>query len=235
MTEQQRNKNLFDALLTVAVAEAFEAEMGALPPEEDLAGFEPSPALEQRIRRLIRENFRKAAAKRAALTIGKIAACLCILLSVSCVVLLSVEATRIAIFNAIIEWNEKYTSFQFANTGSAETVGGFKRPSYLPEGYTEKEAEFHEICAFLVYENSAGDMIIINEQLAEASTTAIDNERHEYSEITVNGVRAHLFKAMAEDDVYIILLEDRGIVYTVLADIDVGELIRIAGSLVGGR
>lgn len=235
MTELRRNKSLFDALLTVAVSEAFEAEMDALPPDEDLAGFEPSPALEQRIRRLIGKSQRQAAARRVAGTIGKIAACVCILLSVSGVVLLSVDATRIAIFNAIIEWNEEFTSFQFADTGGAEVVNGFRRPSYLPEGYTEKEAEFHEISAFLVYENSDGNLIIVNEQLAEASTTAIDNERHEYSEITVNGVKAYLFKAMAEDDAHIILLEERGIVYTVLADIDIDELIRIAGSLVGSR
>ncbi len=143
--------------------------------------------------------------------------------------------TRIAIFNAIIEWNEEYASFQFADAGEKDAVSGFKRPSYLPEGYAEKKAEFHEISAFLVYENSAGGMIIINEQKAGTSTTAIDNERHEYSEITVNGVRAYLFKAMAEDDAHIILLEDRGIVYTVLAAIDVDELIRIAESLVDGR
>jgi hypothetical protein len=234
MTDRQKNEILLDALLKLAVAEAYGAEIDSLPDEEALAGHTPSPELDRRIGNLVRKYGRRAAAKRAFKTIGKAAACLCILLTVSAVVLLSVRATRNAIFNAVIEWTDKYTQFRFeepAGQSSDPSEAHFRRPTYLPAGYTEKSSEIHEIIGTIVYENGAGGTIVLSMQKAATGTTAIDNERHDQSEIQLNGKKAYLFTARDQNDQNILFWESDGVAYTLLAPLDTGELVKIAESV----
>jgi hypothetical protein len=227
VTERQKNVILFDALIKVAVAEAFEAELDALPQESELLDYAPSPDFDRRIGSLIRRSYGRIRTRRALKTTGKIAACLCILLTVTSVVLLSVGATRTAILNAVIEWTDKYTAFQFQATSDQP----WRRPTYVPAGYVEKKADIKSAMAQFVYENGAGDMILLNEMKADGTTMAIDNERHKYSEVQLNGVKAYLFTGETQEDGNILLWEARGTMFTLQTMLDKNELMRIAESI----
>jgi hypothetical protein len=173
------------------------------------------------------KSYAKIKAKRAFKTAAKTAACLCVLLTVASAVLLSVGATRTAILNAVIEWTDKYTAFEFQDTSDQP----WRRPTYVPAGYVEKKADFKSAMAQLVYENSAGDVILLNEMKADGTSMAIDNEHHKYSEIQLNGVKAYLFTGETQDYGNILMWETRGIIFTVQTKLDTNELLRIAESI----
>lgn len=235
MTACERNDMLFDAILKAAVAEAFEKEIAGLPVHEALTGYNPSSGLDKRIGSLIRNNYRKIRVKRFKKGFGKAAACLCVLLAVSSIVLMSVEATRVALFNAVLEWHDRYTQIQFEETdlqsGETSIQGGIYRPTYLPDGFSETTIKPGEIMTMIIYENEAEDKIIFTQEKAGTGTTAVDNEHTDYFEIQISGSKAYLFKAQEEDNASILIWENNGTVFNLLSVIDSDELIRIGESI----
>lgn len=228
MTACERNDMLFDALLKAAVREAYEKELDALTDEAKQRGNVPSPALDKRIEGLIKRSSRKIKVKRFAKGAGKAAACLCILLAVSSVILMSVEATRIAIFNAVLSWHAQYTEIEY---GASDAKAGIYRPAYLPAGYHEQELRPAGIITMIVYENEAGDQIVFTQEEAGHGKTAVDNEHTDYSKVQVSGNEGHLFQAQDEGNASILIWEDHGIVFNLIAVLDGEELIRIGDSI----
>lgn len=98
--EKSQNEKLFDALLKVAAEEALKREMESLPSVEELNELcKSSVEMDERIKRLIKHSFRKKKRNRIIKKAGKIAASVAITIAVLSTALLSVEATRNAIFN----------------------------------------------------------------------------------------------------------------------------------------
>ncbi len=219
---------LFDALLKVAVREAYENELDALTDETNVSGCIPSPVLDKRIEGHIKSSHRKIKAKRFAKVFSKAAACLCALLAVSSIILMSVEATRIAIFNAVLSWHEQYTEIEY---GASDAQGGIYRPTYLPDGYSEKEFRPVGILTMIVYENEAGDQLVFSQEEAGHTKTAVDNEHTDYFEVQISGNAGHLFKAQVEGNASFLIWEDHGIVFNLIGVVDGEELIRIGESI----
>lgn len=72
MTDRDQNEKLFDALLDVAVSQAFQEEMKQLPSNEELnVAYKPSPELDTRIKKHIDKSRRKAKRKHFAKSSGK--------------------------------------------------------------------------------------------------------------------------------------------------------------------
>lgn len=229
MTSCEGSNLLFDALLKAAIREVYERETDALADEETLRGCTPSPALDRRIDGIIKGYNRKKRARRLAKGLGKAAACLCLLLAVSSIILLSVEATRIAIFNAVLTWREQYTEIWYEMP--SDTSGHTYRPAYLPEGYTEKEFRPGGSITMIIYENEAGDQIIFVQEPAGNGTTAVDNEHTDYSRVKVSGSEGHLFEAQDKDNASMLIWEKHGIVFNLIAVLEGKELIRIGESV----
>lgn len=228
MTACERSDMLFDALLKAAVSEAYEKEINTLMGEADQSGDLPSPALDKRIEGRIKTNYRKIKTKRFIKGLSKAAACLCVLLAVSSVILMSVQATRNAIFNAVLTWREQYTEIEY---GEAEAQTGILRPTYLPEGYSEQECRPGGIMTMIVYENESGDQIIFMQEEAGHGKTAVDNEHTDYFKVQISGNEGHLFQAQDEGNASMLIWEEHGIVFNLIAVLDSEELIRIGESI----
>jgi hypothetical protein len=228
MTAGERSDMLLDALLKAAVREAFKKEIDALPDNEKLAAYKPSPVLDKRIGSLIKSSYRKIQARRFVKGLGKAAACLCVLLAVSSVILLSVEATRNAIFNAVLDWQDEYTEIKYEGASENNSI---YRPTYLPEGFHEKSVEGDINFTTVFYENDAGVSIIFDQQKAGSGTTLVDNEHSDYYEVQISGNIGHLFKSKTENDSSILIWEDHGIVFELLSVFNSDELIRMAESV----
>ncbi|NLT14104.1 MAG: DUF4367 domain-containing protein [Clostridiales bacterium] len=229
MTSCEKSDLLFDALLKAAVREVYHRETSALADDEALNGCTPSPVLDSRIEGIIKRYNRKIRARRLVKGFGKAAACLCILLAVSSVILLSVEATRIAIFNAVLTWHEQYTEIRYETP--SDTGGRIYRPAYLPEGYSEKEFRPGGGITLIVYENEAGDQIVFMQEPAGSGTTAVDNEHTDYSRVKVSGSESHMFEARDEGNASMLIWEKHGVVFNLIAVLEGKELIRIGESL----
>lgn len=91
MTEQEKSEIIFDAMMKIAVREAFEREMSELGSEEADETDKPSPELEKRVKRLIDKSYMKSKMRRYMKLAGKIAVCICITFTI---ISLSVRATR---------------------------------------------------------------------------------------------------------------------------------------------
>ncbi|NLA86429.1 MAG: DUF4367 domain-containing protein [Clostridiales bacterium] len=230
MTACERSDLLFDALLKTAVCEAYEKEIDGLADESKRSGGMPTPALDQRIEGLIKKSYRITRIKRLSKGLGKAAACLCMLLAVATVVLMSVEATRNAIFNAVLSRHEKYTEIRY-ETESHKDGKDIYRITYLPEGFKEDTLETSGNFTTFIYRDDAGGRIIFAQHPAGGGTTMVDNENTVYTEVQVSGRAGHLFKAKTEDDSSILIWERNGVVFELVSALDSKELIRIGESI----
>lgn len=230
MTEQSPNDKLFDALLDLAVTDAMEKEIDNLPSEEELnAIYKPSNEMNARINHIIKTGLRKHKRKRVIKTVNRIAASLVILFVVMSAALLSVKATRNAIFNAFLDWQNKSTDIRFTDPdkNNLDVI----RPAYIPVGYSETSTEKFGSVYTIIYSNSQGNEILFDQWPAESSNTSIDNENTNMTEITVGGNKAYLFEAANEIQKSVLIWEAEGIVFQLTAQIDSDELIRIAETI----
>ena len=71
------------------------------------------------------------------------------------------------------------------------------RPTWLPEGYEEVEVWDVGVVCVTTYRNEEGEEIYF-EYSAPSGALTIDNEHSDYSEIEINGCKAHLFASNTE-------------------------------------
>ncbi|SDO05580.1 DUF4367 domain-containing protein [Acetanaerobacterium elongatum] len=230
MSKQKQNDILYEAILEVSVAQAFENETDTLPPINELnERFQPSPELSARIKRLIEKDKRE---KRLAMFMKKArkaAACIAVVFTLAAVTLFSVEASRNYILNAVLDWQKGSTGIRFEETSSA-AEDCLYQPTYLPEGFREVLVQKGGI-TIITYENREGTKIWFNQNKAKYGDTFIDNDHTEYSEVTIDDKKAYLFKAVSEDTSNTLIWENGGIAFSLCSVIDSKELIKIAESL----
>lgn len=229
MANEGKKEVLLDTLIKVSITEALEKEMTTLPSIEELnEEYKPSQELDKRINMLIEKSYRKPKMLRFAKKFGKVAACICIVLTISSVTLLSISATRNAIFNAIIEWQKKYTEVKF---GDLSTDNSIYHPTYLPKGFSESSIEKFGNIVMITYSNKAGENILFSQWVYDTGISLVDNENKNYSAIEISGEKAYLFKAQTENDSDILIWQSKGMVFELISKIDSDELKLIGGSL----
>ncbi|NLP35754.1 MAG: hypothetical protein GX359_11305 [Clostridiales bacterium] len=100
--------------------------MDLLPSKEELdKKYHPSDELNRRIKRIIIRNRMDQKVHAYAKSARKIAVIIIILFTASSITLLSVGATRNAIFNLIIEHHDKYTEIRFDESAADGTNSNF--------------------------------------------------------------------------------------------------------------
>ncbi len=187
-----------------------------------------SPELEKKISILINNSLRKSKRRGAITRLNRAAACICVFFAASAAVLLSVRATRTAIFNAFLNVRDKYTEIQFKDS---EKDDGLCRPAYLPEGFSETSSVAFGSATLLTYANEAGEEIMFTQSPADTSSMSVDNENMTYTEIKINGNAAYLFEAKSEDYLNILIWQTNGTVFEIASKISGNELVKIAESI----
>lgn len=232
MTTEKQNEILFDALLKVATSEALKNEVNALPSEEELSEkYKPSAELDRRIRRIIIRGRAKSKTQRYTRRIRKIAAVIIIIIVTSSATLLSVEATRNAIFNAYIERFGKYTEIKFIDSTTDSKQSDAFFPEYLPEGFRKTSEKSYGNTIMIEYTDDAGIEILFLKRPADTGTSLINNEDAEYKEVDINGNTAYLFEAVSKNDNSVLLWQSDGMVFELTSQIDSDELIHIGNSI----
>ena len=115
-----RNEKLFDAMVKTAFEEAVQQEMDSLPSREKLNEMYPSSeAFDKQIMAIIAKEEktykRRQASKQALKVFTRIAASIAILFTVSTLALMSVETSRVFIFNAFM--GHPHAAMEFAPFG----------------------------------------------------------------------------------------------------------------------
>jgi hypothetical protein len=167
--------------------------------------------------------------RRGAITrLKRAAACIFVFFAASATVLISVRATRTAIFNAFLNIRDKYTEIQFKDS---EKDDGLYRPSYLPEGFSETSSVTFGSSTMLTYTNEAGEEIMFTQSPAGTSSMSVDNENMAYTEVRVNDSTAYLFEAKSEDYINILTWQTNGIVFEITSKTSGKDLVKIAESI----
>ena len=231
-----RNK-IFDTILETAVKDDFQQELDKFPPEEALRkGYTPSQELNQKIKKTIARNNHKIRIQKLGKITKRAAIIVAIILPIVTASLLSVEASRNAIFNAVMEWKSDHADIYFhqdsSNQASQDTdENSLYQPQYLPDGFTEcstiKIGPAYEIR----YQNNENVSIIFDQTPSSKGKTMIDSEHATYKEIIINGQKAFLLAAKIPNDKTQILWQSDKTSFKLSSSINPQELIKMVESM----
>lgn len=191
------NEEIFESLLKIAAKDAMRREMDALPSLEELNKlYTPPESVNKKFYTAIDKKVRAAKVRKFIHSFAKAAAVFFVVVIVGFGALMSVEASRNFIINTFADIRDEYVLLDFmaqdepVYVETAEFVLG-----YIPEGFeiysSVRLSEFH----IVIFTNELGDEIIIDHHLSSDITKGIDNERRDFSVITMNGNEAFFFQS----------------------------------------
>ena len=230
MSDKTRDVNdeIFEALLKSAAQEAMKREMEAMPSCEELNKlYTPSDDLNKRVAKIIDSHERRYKNKRMIKSFMKIAASFAILLTISTIALMSVEASRIFILNTFINIRNDHVAFEFGQNGSSIGTNNIVA-GYIPSGFELTNIYALETIAMLIYSNEHGEQIIIGHFTADSISLGVDNENRKFSIVYLNDQEAYLFEALDVQDKNILVWYHGNDLFTITSTISVEEIFRIA-------
>jgi len=238
MNKSELNRQIFEAMLKSAVNENFEEELRSLPLEKDLTDdFELSPGAKSKIEKAIRKSYCRSVFRRAGKASKRVAILLAVLLPVVLGSLLSVEATRNAIFNAFTDWKSDHIDIQYQERKDSSAVPpssdvSVMKPQYLPEGFFEVRTSHFGKKAEIVYQNSKDISIFFNQSpLSEEGHIGVDTMHTTRTEIEIQGNQASLFTANSTGELSYLIWRNQISSFSLSSEIAPDELVKIAKSI----
>jgi hypothetical protein len=224
---------IYEALLKVAVNEAIRQDVEAMPSCEELNElYKPSPAFEKRIMKIIDKRFAKRRFSRTLKSFGRIAAIVSIIFTVSAAVLMSVEASRVFIFNIFIGLQEDHAVIGFVDERDVLGVEvGLYTPGYLPYGFGLVFSQSLHDVTISIFQNRDGSQIILYEYGAEAALLGVDIEYTEFSVVYVNQQEARLFSAADGERLNTLIWMSGDTALKLVSDLELGVLLRVAENI----
>jgi hypothetical protein len=233
MKKTELNNRLFETVVKAAAEEDFWRELDSIPAEKELRlEYAPSPALKQKIWQIIKKENRRAAIQKMQKSAKRVAVIAAILISVVMGSLLSVEASRNAIFNSVLEWKSDHVDIYFRQEGTPQPESsGMYKPQYIPDGFVETETKKIGAMQRTIYKNENKESIIFEQTPLSSSKMAIDTEHSTYKEIIINGRKAYLLEAKTSDDKTHLLWQTDKFWFMLSSKADKKELIQMAESI----
>lgn len=236
MNNPQLHEKLFNDMLKAAVEENLLKSLGGLPAAEILNEENPlSDGLCQKLKMLSQKHNRKSLFRRRLRMIKRVAVFAVVGFLVSFGSLLSVQASRNVIFNAVKEWKADHVDIYFQQEGgnSIEQAEGSGKTlltlPYLPAGFSKKEEIQIGPVHRTIYQNQKNESIVFDQvPLSKEGKMMVDTEHTDYQEILIKGRKASLFAAKTANDKSLILWQDGKTSLKISAKIDKDELIRMA-------
>lgn len=151
------------------------------------------------------------------------------ILSMSFAGALSIEAVRVDIYNAIIEWFDKSyrISFEEKPEVATEWILEYKEPQ-LPKEYSRYEIKKDDVQYCVEYENE-DTLVIYRQRLLQNYSSDRSNENTLIEEIQINGYNGVMEKyTAAEITTTSIIWHDNTYVYSLSSDLTYEELLKIA-------
>jgi hypothetical protein len=161
----------------------------------------------------------------------KAAVVICVMTALSTVCLLSVEASRNFIFNALMKAKPSSISFKF-NENTDQLTESNEILSYLPEGFFLDGNYTVDGEVLETYVNQAGKQIIFQINNAGSVEFSIDSEDGKFKELAINDVDVYLYESDGENDKNVLMWNMGDAVFSLNSDIGISELIKIAESVI---
>ena len=220
------NNEIFDILLKSALITRYENEVSAAMLSADKHTY---PAeFHRRLRQIKNTAGRKERISAAGRVFSRLAVTAAAAMGILFGCLLTrpeVSAAVGNVFGSIFSTHDSYSFTAGSDTDFNQNI----RLGYVPEGYELREAHYMGNSVFLSYESDSG-YIYFNYSLADGSSITIDNEKHDYTEITNNHITYYYY--CSDDSDYSTLIWFDGIyAYSIDAQINQAEFIKIAENI----
>lgn len=205
MSNQEMKNQIFEVMLKAAIKESFENEVRAYPSADTLTeDYNLSLATHRKIERMIRDSSQKLAQLQIKKVAKKAAVIAAITIPVSIFGLFSVDASRNAIFNALLEWKADHLDIKYEDKNSnsstvgsaASSTGSVLKPKYIPDGFSETETKQTSSSYTVYYKNADNEVIVFRTfSIKDEGIFSVDTEKMQPKEIIIKGVKANLFQS----------------------------------------
>ena len=230
MINKSVDEAVFDSILTRAFRDAVKADMEEdkntapvkLTPEHlkaERRAYNKYEAMERQLdKRSIHPRLRRA------VSAVLIAGC------VGFVTMISIPKVRAAVAEVVIEFFEKYVSFDFTRSGDSSAREGEYTFGYIPDGFELVEQYEDPLTKECVYKDGNGSELSILYVPTKNTILMNDIENAEYSEIEINGYRAYIMDSAAYNNARL-LFDDGKNVFTIVGNLPKEEFLKIAENI----
>lgn len=226
------NEKLFEAMLKIATDEALREEMENLPSNEELNKMYPrTKSLDKKVNAVFKREFRVARRKKALQTFSRMAAVFSIFTVITGVVLMSVEASRNFILNALIDMRGDYIAFDFGIGDTAIEEDSGMVLGYLPESFELIGGQSLEGVSIRIFATDTGHSLIVQRITRESLFVGVDYEYMEFSEMQLNIGTARVFEATDEYTYSVIMWEAGTDVIKIATTLDFETAVRVAENI----
>lgn len=242
MSNQEMKNQIFEVMLQAAIKESFEKEVLEYPSADILTEeYDLSLATHRKIEKMIRDSRQKLAQLSIQKVAKKAAVIAAITIPVSIFGLFSVDASRNAIFNALLEWKADHLDIKYEDKNSASSAvtslspstGAVLKPKYIPDGFSETETNQTASSYNVYYKNSEGEAIIFRSfSLKKEGVFSVDTEKTTQKEVTINGVTANLFESKSADASTYLVWSIKSNSFVLKSNISSDQLIAMAESMI---
>lgn len=188
-------------------------------------------------RHYMKQNIRQVG-KISAKVFPKVAVLFFIIFISFAILVTSVEAFRIKVFNFIIEVEKEYTSIDLNNSSNTipkeiseipQEWGNVYVPAYIPEGFKITKTESLMLTTMIYYSNAEGQLIIFQQRSGENVNMRFDTENTVSENITVNGLEGLLVEKSRRTT---LIWHNNDLLFSIMTeDVDKNILILMAESL----
>ena len=163
----------------------------------------------------------------------RIAIILLVVMSVGFTCILSIDATREAFWNAVIEWNENFFHFEYDGTTSTDApteILEYKEP-IVDSRFERHENKKTTTIYSITYEHEY-EKVTYRQSTLKLSDIYLSNSDAVLSQTTINGTPAYKSTEIGDGQTYYYLIWNDGTYfYIIFGNIEFEELLKIAESI----
>lgn len=240
------NSVKFDAFDALLHASAIYAGQKELDEYESATGDEFDTKTQERIYRRLDKEYRYYSKDRkyspVRETLKRIAIIILAFMSISFTCVLSIDAAREAIWNAIVEWSENFFCFKYEEPeepNEPDEINLLEPPTEILE-YKEPtvDEKFVKVegkktsQSYLVQYKYLNKLISYSQRPINPYDTFISNLEADLTEIYVNNNKGFRFEEILDNEIQNAVIWTDGIyAYTIFGNIEYEELLKIAESI----
>lgn len=228
MTSNQMNEELFDVILKNAFSDSFNRELDAYEAAAtELTNMTPSKEHHKIAQKVYKKKMRRNIGY--ATILQRTAASILIVFSIWNAVMLCSPSVQAAVVDTIVEFFDKYVSFDFSSKDD-NVVVGTHTVGYIPNGYKLIDTITTEGYEKYIFSNG-NDNIFLRIMSTGISEVGVDSENRTMRPVEIKDYVAYALLHNDSDESTVVIWGDENCSFTLTANLSLSQLIKIANSL----
>lgn len=227
MSTKQMNDELFEVILENAFSESFNRELKRYESSATkLSSVKPTQEHKRCAQRAYKMKTRTPL--NGVTVLQKIAVAILIVFSIWNALMLCSPTVQAAVKDTIVEFFDKYISFDFSKNDDFIIVGTHKI-GYIPSGYQLTQSKTTEKYEKYIFSNGTGD-INLRIMSSSISEVGVDSENRMMQPIKIKSYVAYALLHDDSDEPTIVIWGDENRSFLLTAKLNLTELTKIANS-----